>query len=126
MKRNSKLLSILVFICITVASCSKDNEQEITDNPGGGTCDTVNVKYATGVVPILQANCYSCHGNGASEGGVSLDNYNAVRTRADNESLLGSITHASGHSPMPKNGAKLSDCNINKIRSWVNNGALNN
>lgn len=126
MKQNSKLLSGLAFICIIVASCSKDNEQEITENPGGSACDTVNIKYATGVVPILQANCYSCHGNGASEGGVTLDNYTAIRAVANNGSLLGTISHASGYTAMPINGAKLSDCNINKIRSWINNGAQNN
>lgn len=127
MKRNSKLLSALAFISIVIASCSKDNEQEITENSGGGTtCDTVNIKYATGVVPILQANCYSCHGNGVAEGGVTLDNYNALSTRANNGTLIGVITHAAGFPQMPKNGAKLSDCNINKIRSWINNGAQNN
>jgi hypothetical protein len=131
MKCNSKLLSALAFICIIVASCSKDNEEDITEdpgsgNPGGSACDTVNIKYTTGVVPILQANCYSCHGNGASEGGVTLDNYTAVRNRANSGSLLGVISHAAGFPQMPKGGAKLSDCNINKIRSWINNGAQNN
>jgi hypothetical protein len=29
-------------------------------------------------------------------------------------------------SAMPKGGGKLSDCDINKIRSWLNKGMLNN
>jgi hypothetical protein len=132
MKRKSTFFSFLSFAVILISSCSKDNEEDVSQNPepgsgnGGATCDTVNVKYSTGVVPILRTNCYSCHGNGTAEGGVTLDNYNALRTRANNGTLIGVITHASGFPQMPKNGAKLSDCNINKIRSWINNGAQNN
>jgi len=44
----------------------------------------------------------------------------------DNGKLLGAVTHASGYSPMPKNQAQLSDCNIQKITNWINKGALNN
>jgi Cytochrome C oxidase, cbb3-type, subunit III len=131
MKRKSTFFTIVTFVTILIVSCSKDNEEDVAQNypdstNGGSTCDTVNIKYTSGVVPILQANCYSCHGNGLSEGGVTLDNYNALRTRANNGTLIGVITHAAGFPQMPKGGAKLSDCNINKIRSWINNGALNN
>ncbi|MCU7549473.1 cytochrome c [Chitinophagaceae bacterium LB-8] len=133
MNRKSTLFSLLTFATILITSCSKDNEQDEAQNQnpsgggnGGSTCDTVNIKYATGVVPILQANCYVCHGNGSAEGSVTLDNYNALKTKANNGTLLGVITHAAGYPQMPKNGAKLSDCNINKIRSWINNGAQNN
>ncbi len=134
MKRYFVIFSAIALVSFTVIACSKDNEQDVTDNGsnnggsnnGGSTCDTANVKYSTGVVPILQANCYGCHGNGQANGGVALDNYNTVKTRGLNGSLIGVITHAQGYPAMPQGGAKLSDCNINKIRSWINNGALNN
>jgi hypothetical protein len=134
MKRYFVILSAIALVSFTVVACSKDNEQDVTNNGsnnggsnnGGSTCDTANVKYSTGVVPILQTNCYGCHGNGVVSGGVALDNFNTLRTRALNGSLIGVITHAQGYPAMPKGGAKLSDCNINKIRSWINNGALNN
>jgi hypothetical protein len=45
---------------------------------------------------------------------------------ADNGKLVGAITHAAGFLPMPQSAPKLSDCNINKIKDWVNRGALNN
>lgn len=121
-----------------ILSCSKSNEATVgqggnTDttgtggNPGSGNgCDTANMQYAANVRPILQANCYSCHGNGASSGGVTLDSYNGVKAQVNNGNLIGTITHASGYSPMPRGGAKLSDCDINKIRGWIARGALNN
>lgn len=124
------LIAVAIACSTIIVSCSKSNEQDVT-NPGtggggGATCDTVNMKYATDVLPILQSNCYSCHGNGNVSGGVSLGSYASVKTQADNGNLVGVITHAAGYPAMPQGGAKLSDCNINKIKAWIARGALNN
>ena len=120
----------IILTSLIVISCSKSNEetlqQNTNGNTGGNNCDTVNMKYAADVLPIIQANCYSCHGNGLSQNGVSLDSYAKVKVQADNGNLIGVITHADGYPPMPQGAAKLSDCNINKIRSWISRGALNN
>jgi mono/diheme cytochrome c family protein len=111
-----------------IVSCSKDNEQEVNPpEPGGGnTCDTADMKYAANVVPILQSSCYGCHANGNASGGVALGNYASLKTQVDNGNLIGAITHAAGYTAMPLGGAKLSDCNINKIKAWIARGALNN
>jgi hypothetical protein len=118
---------MIVSFCVLIVACSKENEQNLIGPvvvvP---TCDTVNMKLSTNVKPILTANCYGCHGNGSSQGGVKLDVYSDLQAWASGGALLGAISHTSGFSPMPKNGAKLSDCDINKIRSWINRGALNN
>ncbi len=45
---------------------------------------------------------------------------------AQSEKLYGTISHASGYSPMPKGGAKLSNCQIATIKKWVDTGMLNN
>lgn len=127
-----KVCVCLSLICFVVISCSKTNEEaesrKINGNTGGntGNCDTVNMKYAANVLPIIQANCYSCHGNGLSQRGVSLDSYNKVKQQADNGNLIGVITHASGYPAMPFGLPKLADCDINKIKDWVARGALNN
>ncbi len=73
----------------------------------------------------------ACHSGNAPEGGILLDNYNNVKASAEIEtgnygSLYGTISHASGNSPMPKNADKLSDCNISKIKAWIDQGALDN
>ncbi|SFO59771.1 Cytochrome C oxidase, cbb3-type, subunit III [Chitinophaga sp. YR627] len=127
------LIAVAIACSTIIVSCSKSNEQDITNPPGNGggggggnTCDTVNMKYATDVLPILQSSCYSCHGNGNVSGGVSLGSYASVKTQADNGNLVGVITHAAGYPAMPQGGAKLSDCNINKIKAWIARGALNN
>lgn len=129
--KNFKSIFILQLIGILLlVSCSKSNEEEQVPNggPGGGNnnCDTVNITFSAGVLPILKANCYSCHGNGQVNGGVNFDTYTGVKTVADNGRLIGAITHAQGYTPMPQGGTKLSNCNINKIKSWIARGTKDN
>jgi cytochrome c5 len=136
MKKLILPLAAMIIVCsMLMVSCSKKNEAELVQNPtdttgtgggGGNTCDTANMKYAADVQPIISNSCYGCHGGGASSGGITLDSYAKLKTLADNGKLLGTITHASGYVAMPLGGVKLSDCSINKIRSWINHGTLNN
>jgi uncharacterized membrane protein len=122
-------LSIVLIssLFVLVISCSKSSEDKLNSNTGS-TCDTVNMKYTTDVVPILQANCYSCHGEGntAGSGGISLDSYDNLKQYADNGILAGNITHAAGYVAMPYGLPKLPDCEINTILDWINRGSQNN
>ena len=122
---------LLVFVLIFLAACSKSNEEDLNNNPGGGnnpgTCVTTNMKYSTDIAPIIQANCFACHSNAnASVSGFSLEGHSNLKAKVDQGRLVGAITHAAGFAAMPQGGAKLSDCNINKIIAWVNAGAPNN
>jgi hypothetical protein len=113
------------FVLFFALSCSKTSEDKL--GSGGSTCDTVNMKYSTDVVPILQANCYSCHGEGntAGSGGISLDGYVNLKKYADDGYLRGNITHAPGFIGMPFGKPKMDDCSINKIIDWINRGSQN-
>jgi len=119
------LLCILTGSIGLVIGCSKASEDKLT-TPSSSPCDTVNMTFSTDIQPILQANCYRCHGNGIVNGGVTLDTYAGVKIVAEGGELLGAITHAAGYPPMPDDGGKLSDCDINKIKDWINRGASNN
>ena len=112
---------ILAFVFLS--SCYYDNEEYLY---GEDACVDGDATYAGVVSGIIQRNCLSCHSQSVASGGIILDNYNSVSLHAKSGRLLGAITHASGFSPMPKNAARLSDCNINAIKSWVESGALNN
>jgi len=37
--------------------------------------------------------------------------------------IIGAINHDDGFSPMPKGGSKVSDCDIDKMTQWINDGA---
>jgi mono/diheme cytochrome c family protein len=90
------------------------------------TCDTTAVSYSGFVAPLLTTYCVGCHSGGAPSGNILLNSHAAVKTVAQNGKLIGSITWAAGYQPMPRGSAKLSSCNIAKIKAWVNNGAPNN
>lgn len=105
-----------------VSSCSKASEDTLAPTQ----CDTTGMKYSTDILPIISSNCYRCHASGIGTGGVDIEGYTNVKKRVDNGDLIGVITHAAGYPPMPYDAAKLSDCDINKIRAWINNGAPNN
>ncbi len=126
MKIRNKLLLLLSFAALFIVGCYYDNAEYLYPS---GTCNPAGSTYSATVNPILTARCNSCHSAVAaatSGGGIILDNYNSVQPYAANGKLLGSINHASGFSPMPKNSTKLSDCDIAKITNWVNSGALDN
>jgi hypothetical protein len=90
-------------------------------------CDTsMAMSYTSHITPIINANCKGCHNSANPSAGIDVTTYNTLKTIVDNGKLLGVIAHQIGYSPMPKNGSKLSDCNIAKITKWINNGAPNN
>ena len=127
-KRYSSILSrysLPIAAILFIASCTYNNEEELYGNLTG-ECDTTAVSYAADIVPVLQSNCYGCHSQATTFGGVNVEGYSRAKTLADNGRLLGSVSHAAGFSAMPKNGSKLPDCEINKIRSWINAGSPNN
>jgi mono/diheme cytochrome c family protein len=123
-----RLVSLLfvVLLVFSGAGCYYDKEEELY--PGTANCDTTATSaYATTVVPIISANCYNCHSGAATLGaGIQLNTYTALKIRVNDGTLLKAINHEAGASPMPKNGNKLSACNIAKIRRWINTGAPNN
>ena len=94
-------------------------------------CDSVNVTFSETVFPIIQNSCYGCHSGSNPSGGISLTNHGQVAAAGaippgNSGSLLGSITWTSGNIPMPKNGNKLSECNIAQIRRWIGDGMPDN
>lgn len=112
---------IIVFV---MQSCYYDNEEDLYPNPP--ECDSINVSYSEDVWPIIATNCTSCHSGGAPAGNVYLDNYDNIVVAADNGSLMGTIKHENGYSPMPKGGGMLSECSIATIQRWVDDGTPDN
>ncbi len=115
-KRYLSFLMVIVFASIIslLVSCEKD--ETITYPTPVGGCDTTNVSYANTLQPIF-ARCTSCHG---SSGGVTLTDYNSVKSAADNGKL------ANGVSPTGTMYSLLSSCESQQILAWINQGAKNN
>jgi hypothetical protein len=116
-------LSLIVIITMALESCKYDNLEELK-----ASCDTSQVTYSETIVPILEANCYRCHGTNSNSGsgGVILQNYNVLNGFAASGELYGNVAHLPGYNAMPYDGGKLSDCDIAKIKKWIDNGHPNN
>jgi hypothetical protein len=129
MKTQKFLLNIIITLSgmVLIPGCYYDNEEYLyPDNGGINGCDTTNVTYAGTVAPILATNCNNCHNPVSPSGGVIVNNYSDLKQYVDNGRFWGSINHDPGYSPMPKGGGMLSNCNLLKIKKWIDNGALNN
>ncbi|PRY07291.1 cytochrome c [Pontibacter ummariensis] len=122
------LVTAAALALLVVTACTSDNEEDSLPQPTPQPqqCDVSNVTFSKTITPILSANCYTCHSSSFSEGGVVLDTHAGVKKQADNGTLLGVITHASGFPAMPQGAAKLSDCNIARIKKWIEAGAPDN
>jgi hypothetical protein len=92
------------------------------------TCVTDNMSLQANIVPILQRNCYVCHSvtDGPNNGNIILEGYTELSKYTTNGQLQGAIKHETGYSFMPQDAAKLKDCEIAQIDSWILDGALNN
>ncbi|GAC1370117.1 MAG: hypothetical protein NVS3B25_23640 [Hymenobacter sp.] len=86
------------------------------------------VTYAGVISPIFDAHCRECHAsNKAAVLGGSNDfgDYQGIK-RYPASGLLGSIEHAPGYDPMPKGLGKISECDIRRIKTWMDAGEPNN
>lgn len=116
-------VALVAVLLVTAPGCYYDKEEVLYPSTA---CDTAAVTYSMSVVPVLSANCISCHGGSTPSAAIRLDTYAGVKQQVDNGRLLGAINQAVSYSPMPKDGTKLSNCNIAKIRIWVAAGSPNN
>lgn len=121
-KKNIILPASLMLLC---GGCFKDKAELLY--PAGG-CSTDSVTYSGTVNAILAQNCArsGCHDAATAMSGVNLSSVAGAQIIAKDGRLLGTINHAAGYSPMPKDAAKLDDCRISQISKWIADGAPDN
>ena len=117
----NKQFAALAFISLFfLNSCYYDNYDELIID--AVACNTSGMTYTNDISTIINSYCRGCHSGSAPAANIPLETYNQVKISAVNGSLLGAIKYQSGYSPMPKNQNALSDCSINQIEAWINQG----
>lgn len=86
-------------------------------------CDSTASGFAAVIQPMMTKYCVGCHAYPNAGAGVDLSSHLGVKN-AINQGLMKSLEHT-GYYPMPKGGSKLSDCEINQVRKWIQKGAPN-
>ncbi len=102
-------------------------QQGATNNSCTGGCDTSNVTFSGTIAPLVQNNCAggSCHDANAPTGNINLTTYAGVAQIANNGSLAGAIQHQAPYTSMPP-GLWLTQCQIDQVLIWVQDGSPNN
>lgn len=115
---------LLLIVLLFASACYNDKESILY--PETNCAPPASPSYQADIAPLMSQYCTSCHSGSFASGGIKLDSYPEVMKYVTNNQLIGTITWASGYSPMPKNGNKLSSCNIGKIQAWISAGSPNN
>lgn len=114
----------LALLVLSLTSCYYDHEAVLYENV---PCEIpVNPSFTADVLPLLNARCNNCHAGTSPSAGIKLNSYAEVIKYVNDGTLMGSINHSSGFSAMPKNGSKMSACDIKKIQGWIDSGIPNN
>ena len=121
--RIQKLLLVFSTVILILFSFSCKHQPEDMATPVPENCDLSGVTYQGTVIPILEANCYSCHNAQNNNGGINLSDYNTLANLASSGTLAGVINQQTGYTPMPPN-AKLDSCDILKIEMWISDTTL--
>ena len=87
-------------------------------------CVSENMSFENDIKPILEENCTGCHGGSKPKNGYDFTNAQKFKEIALTGDVYLAITHSEGVTAMPFKGDKLSDCDITKIKSWIDNGAV--
>ncbi|HWJ26902.1 MAG TPA: hypothetical protein VNS32_10195 [Flavisolibacter sp.] len=121
MKKTFLIFSVL--IVFIASSCYYDKEELLY----GSNCDTANVTYSTTIKGILNNySCLGCHVGTNPSGGINLETHVNVKAQALSGKLYGAVSHSPGFVPMPDGAAKMSPCDINKVKAWIDAGAPDN
>jgi hypothetical protein len=91
-----------------------------------GQCDSATVSFSGFVKPLIENRCQGCHIGSYAGAGISLTNYNEIKTAATSARFIGSLKGLSGYFFMPKDGQTLTNCEIGKMSEWIRKGEPNN
>jgi uncharacterized membrane protein len=105
----------LILTCLFLSSCLANVEEAIEENPIEDFCKTRS--FSLHVKTIIDNNCIQCHGQGGNS--PNLTTYNDASSNAN------SIKSEVVSRRMPQ-GSSLTNEEIQAIRCWVDEGALNN
>lgn len=86
-------------------------------------CITEGMKFSKDIKPIIDDNCVGCHGGAKPKMGYDFSKPEKFKEVALSGDVYLAITHSEGVTAMPFEGDKLSDCDISKIKAWIDDGA---
>ena len=105
-----------------VVACESENEQDLFPPPP----PLEKVTFAGRIQPLIKTRCTDkgCHATPQGTGGfLLLNTYAEIKVQADNGKLREEVIISKR---MPKNGPSLPPNDIDDLKTWLDEGALNN
>ena len=111
-------IAAIFSLCFILTSCDNSSDDMFD-------CDGITPTYTADVKPILDASCAKsgCHDAFTVQNGVNLSNYSTASAISQEERFLGVIHHREGFPPMPFDGPKLPQAQLQILSCWVQNGS---
>lgn len=121
-KKNYALISSLVIAVLFISGCYYDKGDLLNHVAATTDCSTVNAKFSTNILPLIQSKCASsgCHDAATAAGNTVLETYTQISSKTDriNQRCVVEKT-------MPA-GAPLNATEISYLSCWISSGAPNN
>lgn len=145
------LLTTTLLLLFLIASCSDEGDDNPTAPTGGANnVDTLTdtISFAASIRPIVNATCatISCHGSAGGQGGLAFGSTSP--SHATITSVVGSngrfvmagssatstfylkvitnVPNPPGGARMPQGGPFLTTSQQNAVKTWIDQGALDN
>ncbi len=135
-------ISAYLFTCLLtgalLSGCDLDvsptgEVEEGSGGGGGGGGGTTTVSFALDILPIFESDCIRCHGGA---GGLNVDSYEGLIAGGNSGQVVipgngaGSLLprRLDGTLPptMPLDGPALTAAEVDRIRTWIDEGAQDN
>lgn len=117
MKNKIKLLwvaPVIIAVGITIPFACKVKKETVDP------CAGISASYSKDVQPIIEANCYKCHGMGSKKGDFSTyEGLNKVVTSGEFEEKVIESKTMPPNNPLPDDKIKILKC-------WLKAGHPNN
>jgi hypothetical protein len=117
-----KVLYLLFLGTITLSGCYYDNEEDLYRDSSTSITDTGAVSYSATIAPMMATNCTTPGCHAASGQSPNLTTYQGV---SDNSGIVMARAVNANPTPMPAAGL-MSPSDRDKLKRWIDAGALNN
>jgi hypothetical protein len=121
-----KKLLFLMSALALLNACDYDSEEALY---GIDLCDTESISYENDIATIIVENCISCHSGESPSASLDLSDLELLTASAlnsGNRGLLNRIERSEGQVGAMPTSYRLTQCQIDQINAWVEQGALDN
>lgn len=124
MKISLALACASIIIGFTSSGCYYDVDEELNPKDTTSVCDTTALNFEKISAVFAQGTCLDCHTGATASGGLDLSTYagTSLYLASSSATFVYRIKDAGPDEIMPPSGTKLNDCNVSKIKAWINAG----